>query len=83
MLTVNALLSRRKIDKGPRTIMLQIYIGSARDLSAKNNQNTKTARLILRKKCMGDKRVQGTEPDIAYGSILQLNCASISLLALF
>ena len=35
---------------GPRTIMLQIYVGSARDLSAKNNQNTKTARLILRKK---------------------------------
>ena len=30
--------------------MLQIYVGSARDLSAKNNQNTKTARLILRKK---------------------------------
>ena len=40
----------RKISKGPRTIMLQIYVGSARDLSAKNNQNTKTARLILRKK---------------------------------
>ena len=30
--------------------MLQIYVGSARDLSAKNNQNPKTARLILRKK---------------------------------
>ena len=29
--------------------MLQVYVGSARDLSAKNNQNTKTARLILRK----------------------------------
>ena len=40
----------RKIGKGPRTIMLQIYVGSARDLSAQNNQNTKTARLILRKK---------------------------------
>ena len=25
----------RKISKGPRTIMLQIYVGSARDLSAK------------------------------------------------
>ena len=35
--------SGRKISKGPRTIMLQIYVGSARDLSAKNNQNTKTA----------------------------------------
>ena len=31
----------------------------------------------------GDKRVQGTEPDIVNGSILQLNCASICLLALF
>ena len=31
----------------------------------------------------GDKRVQGTEPDIMNGSILQLNCASICLLALF
>ena len=40
--------SGRKISKGPRTIMLKIYVGSARDLSAKNNQNTKTARLILR-----------------------------------
>ena len=30
--------------------MLQIYVGSARDLSAKNNQNTRTARLILSKK---------------------------------
>ena len=31
----------------------------------------------------GDKRVQGTEPDIVNGLILQLNCASICLLALF
>ena len=31
----------------------------------------------------GDKRVQGTELDIVNGSILQLNCASICLLALF
>ena len=30
-----------------------------------------------------DRRVQGTEPDIVNGSILQLNCASICLLALF
>ena len=42
--------SGRKISKGPRTIMLQIYVGSARNLSAKNSQNKKTARLILRKK---------------------------------
>ena len=31
----------------------------------------------------GDKKVQGTEPDIVNGSILQLNCARICLLALF
>ena len=31
----------------------------------------------------GDRRVQGTEPDIVNGSILQLKCASICLLALF
>ena len=31
----------------------------------------------------GDKIVQGTEPDIVNGLILQLNCASICLLALF
>ena len=31
----------------------------------------------------GDRRVQGMEPDIMNGSILQLNCASICLLALF
>ena len=30
-----------------------------------------------------DKRVQGTEPDIVNGSILQLNGARICLLALF
>ena len=28
----------RKISKGPRTIMLQIYVGSARDLSAKKKK---------------------------------------------
>ena len=49
-ITSHVVLNERKISKGPRTIMLQIYVGSARDLSAKNNQNTKTARLILRKK---------------------------------
>ena len=49
--TIMLKMFRRKISKGTRTIMLQIYVGSARDLSAKKKKNnTKNARLILRKK---------------------------------
>ena len=62
-------LSGRKISKGPRTIMLKIYVGSARDLSAKNNQNTKTARLILRKK-IDETAVHGSNPTLSVSVVL-------------